>query len=195
MRKNYSLSSKLGAKEFPVLKFWGKQCIYVISFKKCWGVNPSRYLCSKQSKRPSFCFPLRLSSITESDKTRGPGLGQGDLDCSLRRARRAREGNTVKWCFHQDQFYCLGTGAVISKGLQSEQQLKPCYTEITVGRNGRVARGRSDHSLTHTPIILSRMQTRPVDATRLARVVIHLSQASPRRLHPARESCSVEADQ
>lgn len=87
--------------------------------------------------------------MTESNRMQGLGCGQGGLDCSLGRARSAGEGSTVKRCFHQDQFYCLGTGAAISKGLQSDQQLKPCYTEITVGRNGRAAHGRSDHSLTH----------------------------------------------
>lgn len=129
--------------------------------------------------------------MTESNRTQGLGCGQGGLDCILGRARSTREGSTVKRCFHQDQFYCLGTGAAISKGLQSDQQLKPCYTEITVGRNGRAAHGRSDHSLTHTQMVLSRLQTRLVDAKPLSMVVIHLNQAFPWRLHPAREFCSV----
>lgn len=34
---------------------------------------------------------------------------------------------------HQDQFYCLGTGAVISKGLHCDQQLKPRWTESPFG--------------------------------------------------------------
>lgn len=90
--------------------------------------------------------------------------------------RSAREGSTVKRCFHQDQFYCLGTGAAISKGLQSDQQLGNPATQKSLWA-GTAVRHMDGVTTAATPRWFCRGCRLGWWMKPLSMVVIHLNQA------------------
>lgn len=45
--------------------------------------------------------------------------------CLSGEGKRRKEEKANQNCLHHHQFYCLGTGAVLSQSLHSERQLKP----------------------------------------------------------------------
>lgn len=167
---------KLRAKEFPV-SGWGKPCIYIISCENAEGWIP---LVTTAVKEPKDYFSALNSQLSLCDGkwwNEIPGFLTSLVCNRLRRARsrhlafqrthpgrkKTKPGSTV----HHDQFYCLGTGAVVSKGLHSDQQLKPRWTESPLGS------GQHSDRPDQTPV-LSRTQIRQADPASLALVVTDL---------------------